>query len=150
MFCRNCGSEMHEEAVVCVKCGVPKGSGNKFCDKCGAESHPEAVVCINCGCSFGNASANNTQQPNAQPTLNQKSKLIAGLLGIFLGAFGAHNFYLGHNTKAIVQLCLSLVGSAVTCGITAIVAAIWGLIEGIQILAGNIKTDADGNPLKND
>ena len=116
----------------------------------GAETHPEAVVCINCGCSFNTSISNDTQKSITQPTLNQKSKLIAGLLGIFLGMFGAHNFYLGHNTKAIVQLCLTLIGSTFTCGVTAIVAAIWGLIEGIQILSGNIKTDADGNPLKND
>jgi TM2 domain-containing membrane protein YozV/ribosomal protein L40E len=141
---------MHEEAVVCVKCGVQKGVGNKFCDKCGAQTHPDAVVCINCGCSFNTSISNDTQKSITQPTLNQKSKLIAGLLGIFLGIFGAHNFYLGHNTKAIVQLCLTLIGSTFTCGITAIVAGIWGLIEGIQILSGNIKTDADGNPLKND
>lgn len=150
MFCRNCGSEMHDEAVVCVKCGVSKGSGNKYCDKCGAEVHPDAVVCVKCGCSFASPVNNNTQSAPSQPVVDQKSKLIAGLLGIFLGGVGAHNFYLGHTTKAIVQLCLTLIGGAVTCGISAIVACVWGLIEGIQILSGSIKTDADGNPLKND
>ena len=25
MFCRNCGSEMNENAAVCVKCGISKG-----------------------------------------------------------------------------------------------------------------------------
>ena len=27
--------------------------------------------------------------------MNQKSKMAAGLLGIFLGAWGVHQFYLG-------------------------------------------------------
>ena len=27
-----------------------------------------------------------------------KSKMAAGLLGIFLGTFGVHNFYLGYTT----------------------------------------------------
>ena len=27
MFCRNCGSEMNENAAVCVKCGISKGEG---------------------------------------------------------------------------------------------------------------------------
>ena len=149
MFCRNCGSEMHEEAVVCVKCGVPKGSGNKFCDKCGAESHPDAVVCINCGCSFGTPTVNNAQTQNNQPVVDQKSKLIAGLLGIFLGALGVHNFYLGFTKKAVTQLVITLAGSFV-CGIGPVVSGVWGLVEGIQILSSNNKTDADGNPLKND
>ena len=64
--------------------------------------------------------------------MNQKSKMAAGLLGIFLGAWGIHNFYLGFNKKAIIQIVVSLV----TCGI----GGIWGFIEGIMILCGKIKT----------
>lgn len=37
-----------------------------------------------------------------------KKRITAGLLGIFLGLFGVHNFYLKHVKKAIIQLCLSL------------------------------------------
>lgn len=73
-----------------------------------------------------------------------KSKLAAGLFGIFLGAFGVHNFYLGYTNKAVAQLLMTLL----TCGLLAAVSSIWGLIEGIMILAGEIKTDANGNPLK--
>ncbi len=71
--------------------------------------------------------------------MNQKSKMAAGLLGIFLGAWGIHNFYLGFTKKAIIQIVVSLV----TCGI----GGIWGFIEGIMILCGKINTDANGNPL---
>src|SRR5215218_1174928 len=58
-----------------------------------------------------------------------KSKMTAGLLGIFLGGFGVHNFYLGNTNKAIIQIVVTLV----TCGI----GSIWGLIEGIMILTGS-------------
>ena len=66
--------------------------------------------------------------------------MAAGLLGIFLGACGIHNFYLGNTSRGVIQLVLTLV----TCG----VAGIWGFIEGILILCGNINTDAKGNKLK--
>lgn len=69
-----------------------------------------------------------------------KSKLVAGLLGIFLGGWGIHNFYLGFTKKAVIQIIVSLV----TCGI----GGIWGFVEGILILCGKIDTDADGNPLQ--
>jgi TM2 domain-containing membrane protein YozV len=39
-----------------------------------------------------------------------KSKMAAGLLGIFLGCWGVHNFYLGYTGKAVGQLVLSIVG----------------------------------------
>lgn len=70
-----------------------------------------------------------------------KSKMVAGLLGIFLGGFGVHNFYLGNTNKGIIQIVVTLV----TCGI----GAIWGTIEGILILVGNqgFQTDAQGRPL---
>jgi TM2 domain-containing membrane protein YozV len=79
-------------------------------------------------------------------TIPPKSKLAAGLLGIFLGAFGVHRFYLGFTTIGLIQLILGLAG-IVTCGITTIASAIWGLIEGIMILTGSIATDANGVPL---
>ncbi len=76
--------------------------------------------------------------PNA---VNQpKSKLVAGLLGIFLGGLGVHNFYLGFTGKAVAQLLISLI----SCGSLAIVSAIWGFIEGVLILVGSINTDASG------
>ena len=75
---------------------------------------------------------------------NTKSKLVAGLLGIFLGTFGVHNFYLGYNGKAVAQLLMTIL----SCGALAAVSAVWGLIEGILILAGStITTDATGRPL---
>ena len=45
--------------------------------------------------------------------MNQKSKMAAGLLGIFLGAWGVHQFYLGDTKKGIIRIVVSLV----TCGI---------------------------------
>lgn len=38
---------------------------------------------------------------------NIKSATTAGLLGIFLGAFGAHNWYLGEKTKGIIYVALA-------------------------------------------
>ena len=74
----------------------------------------------------------------------QKSKMAAGLLGIFLGSLGIHNFYLGYTGKAVAQLLISVL----SCGILALASQIWGLVEGIQILTGSIATDANGIPLK--
>lgn len=81
--------------------------------------------------------------------MEQKSKMVAGLLGIFLGAFGVHNFYLGFTKKAVIQLCVSLGGGLITCGIATIAIEIWGLIEGIFILTNKpgYDKDAAGNPL---
>ena len=78
---------------------------------------------------------------------NAKSKMAAGLLGIFLGCLGIHNFYLGYTGKAVAQLLLTLVGW-IACGIGPLVASVWGLVEGIMILTGSIRVDANGRPLK--
>lgn len=137
MYCKNCGNQMDDQAAVCVKCGVAKGMGHKFCPNCGVETMEDSVVCVNCGVMLKN---------NAAPGgTEQKSKLAAGLLGIFLGALGVHNFYLGYTGKAVAQLLISLL----TCGFGAVVSGIWGLVEGILILTGStITADAKGVPLK--
>jgi len=68
-----------------------------------------------------------------------KQKMVAGILGILLGGIGVHSFYLGNSKKGIIQI----VASVVTCGLLGI----WGFIEGIMILIGNVNTDAYGVPL---
>lgn len=84
----------------------------------------------------------NVQVP--PPGYAPKSKIAAGLLGIFLGAIGVHNFYLGYTGKAVAQLLIALL----TCGIGASITGIWGLIEGILILTGSIAVDGNGVPLQ--
>lgn len=46
----------------------------------------------------------------------QKSKIVAGLLGLFLGTLGVHNFYLGYTGKAVAQLLLTLIGWIILIG----------------------------------
>jgi TM2 domain-containing membrane protein YozV len=79
------------------------------------------------------------QQPPYPPQNIQKSRIAAGLLGYFLGGFGAHNFYMGYTARGIIQIVITVV----TCGI----GAIWGFIESLMIFSGSIATDADGVPL---
>jgi TM2 domain-containing membrane protein YozV len=73
--------------------------------------------------------------------VNNKSRLAAGLLGIFVGGFGVHRFYLGYTGIGIAQIVVTFC----TCGF----GHFWGFIEGILIVAGvAITTDADGRPLR--
>lgn len=67
------------------------------------------------------------QTPYGAFVVSTKSKLAAGLLGIFLGGLGVGQFYRGNVGLGITQLVVSLV----TCG----VGWIWGFIEGIVVLA---------------
>ncbi|BCJ67957.1 MULTISPECIES: TM2 domain-containing protein [Polymorphospora] len=79
------------------------------------------------------------QYPGAAGGYSDKSKLVAGLLGIFLGGFGVGRFYIGDTKTGVLQLVVTLI----TCGL----GSLWGLIDGILILV-NGGTDAQGRPLR--
>jgi len=117
----------------------------KYCSNCGAELKEGTTFCPKCGTKVGakKAQATETYVNNAGVNVQPKSKIAAGLLGIFLGCFGVHNFYLGYNGKAVAQLLITVL----SCFILSPVSAIWGLVEGILILTGSINTDAEGVPL---
>ena len=127
MYCRNCGKETSFEAVMCVACGCPPKNGKKFCQSCGAETNLNAEICTKCGVRLASAEG-------------LKSKIAAGLLGIFLGGFGIHRFYLGYTGIGIVQIVVTIC----TCGC----GSIWGFIEGILILTESFNKDAQGRPLR--
>lgn len=142
MYCKNCGNAMNNNAAVCVNCGVPAGQGTNYCANCGNGVAQGAAVCMTCGYALNTPG-------RALP--GAKSKMAAGLLGIFLGCWGVHNFYLGYTGKAVTQLCLSILGILTACiyigDFLILGTAIWGLIEGIMILTGSINTDGNGNAL---
>jgi TM2 domain-containing membrane protein YozV len=74
-----------------------------------------------------------------QPPLSDKSKVVAGLLGIFLGSFGVGRFYLGYTKVAVAQILVTWL----TLGI----GGIWPFIDGILILLGKVP-DAEGRVLR--
>jgi hypothetical protein len=71
--------------------------------------------------------------------LSDKSKLVAGLLQIFVGSFGVGRFYLGYTQIGVLQI----VATWLTCGI----GAIWPFIDGIMIIMGKVP-DSQGRTLR--
>ncbi|MGP9537033.1 NINE protein [Brachybacterium sp. AOP43-C2-M15] len=97
------------------------------------------------GAAHGRSSAGQPPAGGGQgpvPPGEPQSRLVVGLLGIFLGGVGVHRFLLGYTTIGIIQIVVTFV----TCGI----GAWWGIIEGIMVLARAqaFEYDAHGRPLK--
>lgn len=137
MFCRNCGAQTDENAQFCIRCGA------NLQGETGAAPPPETDMPPP---PPPGASPWGTATPPPIGVV-PKQKLVAALLGIFLGWIGVHRFYLGYNTIGIIQLCLGLAGIA-TCGITTIASGVWGIVDGVMILTGSLRTDAQGVPLR--
>lgn len=94
--------------------------------------------------------------PNSTGVMSSRSRIAAGVLAIFLGSLGVHNFYLGYKNKGILQLALTII-SFVLCIIgigvfTGFAVYVWTFIEGILILTSangsRWHLDADGNELR--
>ena len=93
-----------------------------YCKECGKDMG-KLKICPYCSCDN-----------------RGKSRLTAGLLQLMLGSLGIGRFYLGYNLMGLLQIGASLL----TCGIAG---AIWGFIDGVMILNGNLKNDASGTEL---
>lgn len=90
---------------LCPQCGAPIESGKNFCQYCGT-----SVV-------TQNAQPQQPVQPQPQPqaapvytnlAINPawpvKSKIVAGVLALFLGGIGVHKFYLGKTGMGILYI----------------------------------------------
>ena len=143
MFCKYCGKEIEEGKEVCNEC-ASKETETKVEENVVIEEPKEETTNNNSTTSHTYVNTNSATTGNTNNSnKNAKSKVGAGIMGILLGAFGVHNFYLGYTGKAVAQLLITVL----SCGCLSPVSGIWGLIEGIMILTGDIK-DANGNELK--
>ena len=117
MYCRNCGQQIDPNAWACPKCGCRPLQGAAFCSKCGEKTNPQQVLCVACGHTLTRASYSN-------------QKLVAGLLGIVLGMFGIHKFFLGYTREGIIMLLVTIL----TVFILSWIPAVIGIAEGIVYL----------------
>jgi tetratricopeptide (TPR) repeat protein/TM2 domain-containing membrane protein YozV len=79
--------------------------------------------------------------PERELNLRKKrSYTTAGLLGIFFGNLGFHNFYMGRKVRGLCQLLLTGL-TVVSFGqlfFFALIAGIWGFTEGVLLLSGKV------------
>ena len=120
----------------CEFCDAIMVSGERNCPGCGAAASTWSEAATSSSVVHHHHHSSEPQQGGVSP----KGRLVAGLLGLFLGGLGVHNFYLGYTGRGICQLILTLT----LVGIY--ISYIWAFIETIIIFAGKPK-DAKGLPL---
>jgi len=133
--CSNCGSINTDDATFCTNCGNPFSTGQmpmgsssgmqvqqKMCVNCHKPINVTFATCPFCGVVQPNAGVSTI--PGAPVQSGTKNKTTAGLLGIFLGSFGVHKFYLGQSGMGILYLVFCWTG----------VPGVIGIIEGIVYL----------------
>ena len=89
------------------------------------------------------------RHPATGQPYSDRSKVVAALLQL-LGLFGFLGFgriYLGQTRFGIAQLLGCLAFAAFTLGLGGFVASIWGVVDAILILSGNVR-DRQGRVLR--
>jgi len=74
-----------------------------YCSNCGAEIDDKAVICVKCGCSTKNNTNSSISYSN-NGSVSDKSRMIAFLLAFFVGVIGVHRFYLGRVGSGIAMI----------------------------------------------
>lgn len=133
-ICENCNTELKGKNY-CKKCvdellEESKKKIEKLEDSSSKSQQP--MVFMNAGGGATSSSSSSSSSVNhgnggMQVGRYTKSKVVAGLLGIFLGGLGIHKFYLGRTLLGIVYLLF----------FWTYIPAIIGFIEGIVYLLSN-------------
>jgi TM2 domain-containing membrane protein YozV len=86
-----------------------------------------------------------------EPRVWIRSRVFAGLLGVFLGGLGLHRMYLGYYRRGFTMLAIFFIGGFFTLGLATLVVCLVGFTEGLLYLAsrrGRFARDARGRPLR--
>lgn len=88
--------------------------------------------------TFGDSAHDFRQGYQQMVNSPDNKKVLAGLLGIFLGSFGVHKFVLGYVTEGFILIGIFLISIPLMCVIigffTIYIPMIIGVIEGIIYL----------------
>lgn len=153
MNCSNCGATLRSGATRCIKCGSlvespapsPAPSTHQQAGQTGTAVPMAQPAPAQPYQPQPYQPQAYTPQPAYYPQVNvpsEKSKIVAGLLGLFLGTLGIHNFYLGRIVRGVFQIVLTC-----TC-YGVMITSPWAFIESIIILCGNAR-DGNGRPVTN-
>ena len=144
--CPVCSTENEEGSDRCVSCGFsldvksimvdidkPMTNESNHCIQCGSEFKQGAKFCLSCGYNLESSPPVSASYPDPYDSVGsppyqvitpEKNKVVAGLLALFLGSFGAHRFYLGQIGTGFLYLALCWTG----------ISTVVGIVEGIMIL----------------
>lgn len=154
-ICKTCGRAMDENFNICPYCGVaPDAVPKQENEQPEYETAPQQnqynnVPPFQQSAPLRGDFSTKTDAPEYTPAPRpQRSAYVAAFLSIFLGMFGAHNFYLDRKNKALTQLLITVIGTVITLGAAALAMEVWAVIEGIKILKGEINTDGTGAMIK--
>lgn len=151
--CPQCGGNklnvLGQNNYKCLYCGTiftpappAPPTNNQMNTNVQSETSGTSNIIVNV--NIPNNSPNNIGEPlsfsNTNPREQKnyskgKNKTTAGILGIFLGAFGGHHFYLGNTKRATIYLVLSIILSILGGG--GLIIGLIGFIEGIILLFMN-------------
>lgn len=118
MYCRNCGKEIDDKAVVCIHCGVATHDHPMFQQP---QYQPPVINVVN--------NNTNTNMNSGIPYVH-KHKWPAFWLCLLLGYLGAHRFYVGK------------IGTGILWIFTGGMFGIGWLIDLIMILCGGFRDKA--------
>ena len=93
--------------------------GQQTCPRCGTVNNGAALACGSCGVFLS--------QPTFASARAPRSRIVAAMLGLFLGFFGAQYFYMGRRPLGVLSLALCWTGFP---------AAV-GFMEGLRLLVIN-------------
>lgn len=134
-FCSKCGHSIEENAVFCPSCGTkiaddgqlaaqPNGTPAAIEPQPAPMTAPTAVPNQN---GYINQFPGQGYVSGIDPSWPVKSKVAAGIFGIFLGGFGVHKFYMGKTGMGILYLLFFW-----TC-----IPMVAGFIEGVMYLCSS-------------
>lgn len=131
MFCSHCGQSISDTARFCPNCGASSSGNDRSAFPTPSDAAPRS----------------RTDEMPPVVYRSRKEKSVALLLCFFLGCWGAHKFYLGEKSSAIIMLVGGLVGLFLLVPLLA--TAIWSLVELIIIAVMDPETfEAKYNPIE--
>ena len=125
IFCSQCGSEIEDNAKFCNYCG------NTIASQPAPEnmSIPKQQAYTQTHYAPPPQSTMSQTTPHPAHPQYEKNRIVAGILGIILGTFGIHKFYLGKMGNGVMYLCFFWTG----------IPSLMGLVEGIMYLVESDK-----------